>query len=517
MAFNLITSAWLEVCRASGARAVLRPADILSQPDDPVVALDFPRPDWNAAVTEFLIGLVCLAMAPEGVDAWAARFDSPPSPADLERALAPLAPWFDLDGEGPRAFQDLDPLADAQARPLSGLLIDAPGENALGNNADLFVKRGGSATLSPGHAAAALITLQTYAPAGGAGHRTSLRGGGPLTVLVAPVRAGARATTLWDLVWANTPDAGERLPAPERALPWLRPTETSQGPARVHPQDWHPALAFFACPRRIRLTFEDGTASGYRTLNYGAAYEGWRHPLSPYRADKAAGLLPVHPHAGASDYGDWLAWWGFGGAPAEVAALWDRRIEAVDGIARTGMEVFGYDMDNMKARQWLEARLPWLPEAVREGDLRVAVERLIQASDEAARALRLAVKVAIHGQRPAGAKDRGYRLPETLPKDTLPDPADRLWSATQGPFVAVLDQLVAASADAGASEDPRSDWLATLSRAALAIFDQAVDLDAMTDAEPRRLLTARDQLQRVFGPRGKALTALQLAPRSGAA
>ncbi len=516
MPFNLIDTPWLEARRASGARAVIRPHEITDGFEtDPIVGLDFPRPDWNAALTEWLIGLVFLALPPTNGHAWGDLFHAPPSPRDLADAFAPLARFFDLDGEGIRAFQDADPLADAEIKPLSGLLIDAPGENTLKNNADLFVKRGGAASLNPAHAAAALITLQTYAPSGGAGHRTSLRGGGPLTTLLAPLRQGRGGATLWDRVWANTPDADPQAPAdPAQALPWLAPTLTSEkGAPPVTPEGRHPGLTFFACPRRIRLLFEetaDGPiAVGYRTLNYGANYLAWLHPLSPYREDKTSGKLPLHPHAGASDYGDWLAWWGFNGQPAQSATLWPVRHDQTQGLVeRVSVEAFGYDMDNMKARQWLETRLPWVN--AQEDELRNAVSRLIAASDAAARALRLCVKIALFGQR----KDDGYRLPENLPLDALPEPADRFWLETQRPFENKLGQLIKRlEGDRRAPTfDLSWEWLAVLRRQALAIFDETVDLDGMTDAEPRRLLSARGQLQFALAdhPKSPVLKALQL-------
>ena len=499
MPFNLITTPWLEIRRASGLRQVLRPAEITSDWDsDPVIALDFPRPDWNAALTEFLIGVLALAMAPKDGDDWVEKFRTPPSTDELSSAFAPLAQWFELEGDGPAAFQDFVSLGNLEIKPLSGLLIDAPGENTLKNNADLFVKRTGEPVLSLANAAAALITLQTYAPSGGAGHRTSLRGGGPLTTLVAPVRRGQVVATLWDMVWANTPDANADLSSdPSRALPWLGPTLTSEaGRLPVTQEGQHPALAFFACPRRIRLVFAgdgpDRVATGYRTQNYGADYLHWRHPLSPYRRDKASGLLPIHPNAGASDYGDWLAWWGFDGEPADCTILWKTRRSQLRGLLAPVQQIqaFGYDMDNMKARQWLEARLPWI--SSNEAELASAVRQLISGSDLTARAVRKYAKMALYGQR----NDSGYRLPEKLPLDALPEPGERLWSETEPEFVACLDQLIARLQDgADRTADLRQNWLTTLRRKALQIFDETVDLDGLTDAEPRRLLWSRDKLQ----------------------
>lgn len=516
MAFNLISDAWLEARRTSGERTVIRPCDLTDGfADDPIVALDFDRPDWNAALTEWLIGLTYLVMAPKDARDWSGPFLAPPSPEALEAALAPLAPYFDLDSDGPAAFQDHAPLHNAEVKPLSGLLIEAPGEQTLKNNADLFIKRGAAESLSLAQAAAALITLQTYAPAGGAGHRTSLRGGGPLTTLLAPVRPGAKGATLWDRVWANVPDRERDAPDdPAAALPWLSSTLTSEkGAAIVTPEDRHPALAFFACPRRIRLAFDgegrDRVAVGYRTLNYGANYEGWEHPLSPYYTDKKAGKLPLHPHAGASDYGDWVAWWGFGGQAARPVALWlDRRNRVRGGVDQALIEAFGFDMDNMKARQWLDARLPWIN--VQEPDLKQAVEAMIAAADVVARAVRTSARIALYGQ----ARDDGYRLPDTLPKDALSEAADRFWRETQGPFEDLLGRLESLLADGQKTGPLRYEWLKVLRRHALSIFDETVDLDGLTDAEPRRLLYARGELQRLLSGhhKGPLLTALDVNP-----
>ncbi|WP_337188084.1 type I-E CRISPR-associated protein Cse1/CasA [Phenylobacterium sp.] len=497
MSFNLVASKWLPVRRASGARQIIAPAEVADGfADDPILALDFSRPDWNGAVTEWLIGLTFLAMPPRDVYAWADLFETPLGVDDLDRALSPLVPWFGLDGEGPRAFQDLDPLADQDVKAPDGLLIDAPGENTLKNNADLFVKRGANPSLGLAEAAAALITLQTYAPSGGAGHRTSMRGGGPLTTLVAPVRPGPlRTSTLWDRIWANVPPDGDVGEARD-ALPWLRPTLTSgKSDLPVTPEGRHPALVFFACPRRIRLVFEDQRGErrvvGYRTQNYGANYLGWEHPLSPYREDPKSGKLPIHPRSGASNYGDWTAWWGFGGAPAAVTVAWAARSRELSDDLRMEMHAFGYDMDNMKARQWVEARLPWVD--VSAPALEAAVTKAVEAADAAAKALRRAAKLAIYGQR----RGEVYNLPEGLPLDSLPESYDRLWRETQGAFERLLRDLEARLHASGAeTSDLLLGWAGVLRAACGRIFAETVDVDALGDAEPRRLLMAQWQLWR---------------------
>ena len=182
---NLITDPWIPVLRRSG-RDVIRP-DEIADPD--VLRPDWPRPDLNLACYELLIGLVYLAHPPNGSDDRA----NPPDAAVLRLAMEPLAPAFNLLGDGPRFLQDLEPL-DGEGSPPEMLFIDSAGDSTAKKNADLMVRRGRYEALSLPLAAMALYTLQAFAPSGGAGHRTSIRGGGPMVTLVNPVAEG-----LWPL------------------------------------------------------------------------------------------------------------------------------------------------------------------------------------------------------------------------------------------------------------------------------------------------------------------------------
>ena len=79
----------------------------------------------------------------------------------LDAAFEPLAPAFQLDGDGPRFMQDFDNL-DGAGNRVAGLLIDAPGDNTIRRNTDILVKRGQVTTLCRASAAMALFTLQAY-------------------------------------------------------------------------------------------------------------------------------------------------------------------------------------------------------------------------------------------------------------------------------------------------------------------------------------------------------------------
>ena len=195
---NLISDPWIPVLRCSGPDSI-RP-DQIAEPD--VLRPDWPRPDLNLACYELLIGLVYLAHPPNGSDDRA----HPPDAATLRTAMNPLAPAFNLLGDGPRFLQDLEPL-EGSGNPPEMLFIDSAGNITKKKNADLMVRRGRYPALSLPLAAMALYTLQTFAPSGGKGNRTSMRGGGPMVTLVKPSEEG-----LWPLVWANVP----------RGEPWSR-------------------------------------------------------------------------------------------------------------------------------------------------------------------------------------------------------------------------------------------------------------------------------------------------------
>ena len=251
-AFNLISSTWLPVIRASGQLDQIQPAHLTDGlRTDPIVDLHFARADFRCATMEFLIGLLTVAYPPG--DQWGKRWKRPPSSDELEAAFAAVESVFAFGGDGPQAYQDFKDI-EAEARPIERLLIEAPGEATISKNTTLFVKSGRVQVLSLSAAAVALLTLQTMAPAGGAGIRTSLRGGGPLTTLIIP----NPPASLWHRLWANA-CSGERPPSRAkfpRIFPWLAPTRVSDNDQITTPEDVDWRQVFFGMPRRIRLNLE---------------------------------------------------------------------------------------------------------------------------------------------------------------------------------------------------------------------------------------------------------------------
>src|SRR5690625_7254949 len=142
-------------------------------------------------------------MTPKNNRRWHKSYEQPPASQELEAVLKPWRDYFQVDGDVARCFQDLE-LANETSRPISALLIDEPGGQTLRHNVDLFIKRNQFPSLGLSATVAALITMPSSAPAGGQGHRTSLRGGGPLSTLLVPApRNDELASTMWRIIWLN--------------------------------------------------------------------------------------------------------------------------------------------------------------------------------------------------------------------------------------------------------------------------------------------------------------------------
>ncbi|TNC72038.1 type I-E CRISPR-associated protein Cse1/CasA [Rubellimicrobium roseum] len=485
MPLNLITEPWIPVRTTSGSQ-VIRPDQIA---EVGILAPDWPRADLNIACLEMLVGLVALADPPSDAEDWEER--QVPDPARLRERLASLAPAFELDGEGPRFLQDLEPLA-GDAIPPDMLFIDSAGANAARNNADVLVRRDRYPALDLSLAAMALYTLQAFAPTGGAGNRTSMRGGGPLVTLVDPSGAIGE-DNLWDLVWANVPDG---RPVGPEGLPWMQPTRVSDRPgSETWPEQAPPALAFWGMPRRLRLVVDEGQVIGVVQKPWGTNYAGWRHPLTPYYRKKAgAELLPQHPRAGAFGYRHWL-----GTLVARKGELRERA-QALDdyevrkpGDRHATVLVAGWAMDNMKPRDFTLSRQPFvtLPDAAMQMLL-----GMLEAAELFRQCLRSALKPVLA---------EGTALEATV---------EDFFLQTQGAFDHGLGQLQQGRAPG----EVAARWRNDLMRVALKLFDDAA-LPGLADREPEdvaKIVTARSGLLANFAgrirPGRDAFTKLGLAP-----
>ena len=467
---NLVSDPWIPVLRHSG-RDTIRP-DQIAEPD--VLRPDWPRPDLNLACFELLIGLVYLAHPPKGGDDRA----NPPDAATLRTAMKPLAPAFNLLGDGPRFLQDLEPL-EGNGKPAEMLFIDSAGDITVKKNADLMVRRGRYQALPLPLAAMALYTLQAFAPAGGAGNRTSMRGGGPMVTLVKPAEEG-----LWPLVWANVPRGEPLEPDDLEALPWMRATETSKPvgkksrftvPGSDSPSKPDPEV-FFGQPRRLRLVARDGAVTQVIQKRYGTNYlpQDWRHPLTPYYR-KDAEILPRHPKPGNFGYRNWRGVILQSDSGLRPWTL-EQYLRDIEG-ARCSLIVAGWAMKNMNPLDFLWSEQPVFP--LSEDDESHA-EASVEAAEQAGFAVAACVGDGVgDGSLTSGA---GQRAREAF------------FAETQGPFEEML-----ASMSAGRPFEA-GEWIKELRAAALPIFDREVmpGLADLGDTRRAEAIRARSKLKAAF-------------------
>jgi CRISPR system Cascade subunit CasA len=408
MTLNLITSAWIPAFSRSGSVRAIRPAEV-GDPD--LVGLALPRSDLNGAVTELLIALLTTCAAPADEEAWRVWWASPPLPEELDAAMAPHTPAFE-----PESFMQTS--LNCEAEPIEGLLLDASGAETIRDNADFLARDGSVSTLSPAVAAAAVYALQAFATQGGRGYAPSVRGGGPLTTLV------ASGTTLWGRLWPNV-ETREQIAA--RAIgampigidtiyPWLNSSLEQATPDKANPLH-----VYWAMPRRIQLVMSPGNGNAcsltgecseilvrsFRTEHGGIDYSGWKHPFAPYyRIKLTESWLPVRGRVNRIGYRDWL---GLVQSttddlkmPARVVAhartqRWQMR--------DTRLLAYGYASKTALVTGWAVGEMPILQVAPHtRRDVESTAQALVGAAALAADALRAAIKQA----QGAGTGEAGY-------------------------------------------------------------------------------------------------------------
>lgn len=494
--------------RQSGALDTIRPADIADR-YDPAVALMWPRPDFNLACLELLIGLVYAAMPPEDDDEFVDQANNDLYSELVER-LDALSTWFTLNGDGPRFMQSLKSLS-GNVSGVDMLLLDSAGGQTAKNNADMMVRRDRYDRLGSAAAAMALYTFQNFAPAGGAGNRTSMRGGGPLVTLVEP----CADATLWEIVYANTPP-GQPVDhdQPHLAFPWLAETANSKPKgSEVHsPQrddDSTPWSAFFGMPRQLRLEFDQSPGycsmtgiqdelmiSGVIQKPYGNNYGVWRHPCSPYYRIKAGEeALPVHPKPGRLGYRQFI---GISIQETQnelrylaqcVTRYKYKRCDSEHPLIR--LIVGGWAMDNMKPVDFVEGFAP-LPVDANAPLIEETASRLVKAAD------------VVVGQL-VGCLKRALLI-DASDKGLVADAKAEFYDNTEEGFYTALSELLINPEDTTVGEK----WRKTLEEHAIKLFDSNA-LQGFADRKPERaedIANARKSLKFTllgYGKNGVAL------------
>lgn len=514
---NLLHDPWLPVRDREGRRHWVTPERL---GESTWTAFDADRPDFNGALAQFAIGLLQTTTPVCDAIEWRRLYAAPPDSSMLRDWFEPATAAFELEATGARFMQDLALRSEpGKTSPIAELFIEAPGESTLSGNKDLFAKRGAVDAICLDCAAAALLTLQLNAPEGGRGHFTGLRGGGPLTTLVR--QEGSRG--LWADLWLNVIEdgpkaakAGSTWASTNAVFPWLGTVEQLQQPGgALTPIQVDAAHVFWAMPRRLRLSLERtstsegvcdvcGRHSRRRVSEFLSRPNGinypsnvWSHPLTPYREKED--WLPIRPKSDGIGYRHWLAW--VQGVATEGSRR--RRAAVVDHVlamrdrqlgGSLRLWAFGYEMRKDKAWCWHESSLPLylLGECDIGQQQRVQYEvaRWLAGAELALLNLRGAVKNAWFSRDARGdfgSVDAAFS------------------SATELSFYVRLQALIEAERDGTEYDElsSRQDWHATLTRAALRLFDDTfVGTGPIERQNPRRAAGAYQQLRKsLYGPK----------------
>jgi CRISPR system Cascade subunit CasA len=497
MEFNLIEKQWIPVLRRDGTRDMIAPHEVTDRfSDNPVVSLNAPRPDFNGALIQFLIGLVQTVAAPQSSSEWRRKLDNPPTPEELKEKFSTVQHAFELGGSGPRFMQDFEQL-DVQASTIDSLLIDEPGDNALKNNTDFFVKRKNSLfAMCPCCCATALLTLQTNAPAGGRGYMTSLRGGGPLTTLI---KGTGKRDLLWHTIWLNVLDnarflnlSNSKLSKEAEKFPWLSGMKEV-----VTEQDMHPSQYYWAMPRRLKLVVQVSTGtcsvcscqSGELITHFkekpnGTKYqEPMKHPLSAFNAKSTKAVLT---QPGGVGYRHWL---GLifadnegDNEPARVIHDYIQQRKRDDWPLQ--LWAFGYDFvpGQNKARCWYESQMPLL---LVDAELRQEYEYHIAGM------IKTALEVA--GNTRSAVKKAWFKRPADV-KGDISFVDNGFWHSTEAAFYESLNNLIRLL-EAGSEVSVGHQWLAELCKRSLELFDRHASDGPIEDADPKRVVIARRDLE----------------------
>lgn len=517
---NLINDPWIPVRRSDNTHELIAPYQ-LTETDNPVIAVDAPRPDFNGALMQFLIGFLQTTATPETQSKWLDWLEEPPPPNKLRDQFSPYMRAFDLDSAEGSFMQDFEALDDSSFKSISELLIESPGDQTIKQNKDHFIKRGQVKAMCSCCTATALFTLQINAPGGGQGHRTSLRGGGPLSTLVVLDQQSDLPQDLWHNLWLNilnhqqldTLTGETRKSAMSDIFPWLTKTRTSEpnNGKETSPLDAHPLQMYWSMPRRIRVRwgseqsgycdvcsiYSERLVTQYQTKNYGINYTGaWQHPMSPYSLNKKGELLPQHPQPGGITYQHWLGF--VEDTETHFCALVVKhyRSLAESWGEQMRLHVFGYDMDNMKARCWYESTFPLfiIPHSIRL-EFAKRVQSLTDSANEFAGFVRSCVKEAWF-KRPGDAKGDTSFLTRSFIQQTEP----AFFESAR-----LLQQKLRDGTDV----EIMNSWHQILFKTSLALFDFWAIRGDIAQANPRRVAKARDKLKKLAYSK-KIKEALQL-------
>jgi CRISPR system Cascade subunit CasA len=533
---NLITDKWIPVIRENGSDTI-RPWQI-SEVLNPVIEINAPRPDFQGALYQFLIGLLQTCFAPEDEDAWLKWWEEPPQVEELEKSFQEVKPAFELNSNNGSGFmQDKDDFK-GDWLPIEDLIGGALSDNTRKGNKDLFVKSKQIRIISPYWAALALFNLQTTGVLAWGKHRVGLRGNAPLTTLLI---TEDRLSSLWKKLWLNIVyrDDIDLIPGNDSKkddsdiFPWLDKTRISPKKEPTSPSDANPLQHYWAMPRRIRLKIEaikgkcdlsgDKIEYGVRTykrIHDGVYYtNGWIHPLTPYtRSSNNEFPKPIEGKMAGEGYRQWVSL-NFDEHSDEnnIKKRWGRALvvkhyyDEKPFITETRLWCFGYDATNANVKCWYESIMPTFSVPVDHVDaLKAHVSEALQIASQILDDLRFSlIRAWFKPQVDSNGIQKWNHLTKVINKaghlSTYKNIEHEYWESLEPAFSRMLNELISIGNTRGKPLELFLHWVKTIQRYCLRYFEMNAIGEVVDEKNLKRVVEAKNYLFRSLYPNKKSL------------
>lgn len=546
---NLITDPWIPVIRQNQQPDVIVPWQI-AEIDNPVIEIAAPRPDFQGALYQFLIGLLQTAFAPEDEEQWEDYWQEPPEANELKAHFLELSKVFELVDMGEGAFmQDhcstknhAEDFEKAELLPIEDLMGGALSGNTRKENKDLFVKSGSLQLISPYWAALALFNMQVTGVLAWGQHRVGLRGNAPLTTLLISDALGHN--TLWKKVWLNIiyKEDVDLVPGDinksqlSDIFPWLRATRVSPNKEATSPSDAHPLQSYWPLPRRIKLKIEyfqepvTCDLSGQKIL-YGVRYyqratdgvyytNGWVHPLTPYtRSAKDQFPKPIEGRLAGEGLRQWVVLnYDEYSDEKNKKMRWGRALNVkhfYEQKPKLNLTIklwsFGYDASNASVRCWYESIMPTLNLSVNSVEaIKSHTSKIWQIAYQLEEELTYSlIRAWFRPQTDSNGKQSWSHIKSGIKKtghlSTYKRIEDEYWQALDAYFPKVIEQLVAFDLTAGQPFDTYWLWLKKIQSHCLKYFDENALNEAAESNDIKRVINAKNYLLSVLYPKKNGL------------
>lgn len=283
---DLLTATWIPVRadNGTGPFRLLTYQELLC--GEGCWAVSLPRDDLELACIQLLTCMTQIIFLPTDDAELRVFITKPLDSVKFSNRIAPFGEWFDLD-HPTQPFMQTRSVEAKEDTPIQKLLIGLP----EGNNHAFFNEVGEVKRLGPTVAAIALFNQAMNCPSFGGGFKGGLRGGAPVTTLVA-------GRDLRETLWRNV----LTLPRMQKRLPGYQPGSTDDVPTWIRPirdkETIHAAVdiklarGLFWQPAHVELIKAEEEApcdvlggtpgpvySGFRKEKFNFTVEGvWPHP-----------------------------------------------------------------------------------------------------------------------------------------------------------------------------------------------------------------------------------------------